>query len=366
MRRTSPLRWNAMLLLASVFTTGAVCAQVEQAAEPQSAKSVLLLESGQLLEGRVSQDGDRYIVTFPYGHVRVPANQVKRHCASRKDAYRRLHADLGETPTLDAHLRLAQWCLRQRLLAEADAELTRAERLAAPDDPRVVEARRRLKVAVNSMTISRTNWAPSGEAPTARPPAAAPRSRRPRPTPQTNVSPEQMRLFATHVQPLLLNGCAAVGCHGGRRQEFNIYRPLVRTIGRDLTDRNLQSVLSQVDRAAPESSPLLQHLATAHGGQKAPWLEESDPRLQLIARWVVQVAAPAKLPRQSWQNPPRRLQPAPRGTPSTAAEPSSSAAQPPQPPPRGFPPQGRQEAPPQTNPLDPAAFNRRFHPTRKP
>ena len=76
----------------------------------------------------MSASGDRYVVTQPNSVVDVAASQVLLIASSLEDAYVRRRQQLPHD-TAEAHLALAEWCLRYELLDFAGQELAAARRL---------------------------------------------------------------------------------------------------------------------------------------------------------------------------------------------------------------------------------------------
>ncbi len=110
-------------LFGAVALALALCPRVGVADEAD----VVVLRSGGVLHGAVSVSGERYVITGSNSVVDVPAPQVLLVAHSMEDAYqqqrKKLPADVAE-----AHLGLADWCLRLRF---ARAGETGAHRRAA-------------------------------------------------------------------------------------------------------------------------------------------------------------------------------------------------------------------------------------------
>jgi hypothetical protein len=78
--------------------------------------------------------------------------------------------------------------------------------------------------------------------------------------------------FSRHIQPILVNGCAAGGCHSTEdARSFQLNRDLIRGVAnRESTLKNLQAVWAVIDQETPEHSPLLMQPAVPHGGLPKP------------------------------------------------------------------------------------------------
>jgi hypothetical protein len=177
---------------------------------------------------------------------------------------------------------LGDWCLQYGLLSAA-AEQLMAVMEIEPDNPRIPQFEKRLKLAVvrsrepSVQTVGATQEIPQAEL-----------DRLIRTLPGGVV--EQ---FTSGVQPLLLNRCSNGGCHGPNSDaEFRLVRPSwSRTLPRRFTQRNLHSSLVYVDPNQPKKSDLLVKSTTPHGGSETPILGDRDAEaLQLLAAWVHRVS----------------------------------------------------------------------------
>jgi hypothetical protein len=259
-----------------------VCSPSGAAEEP----SVVVLRSGGVLHGQVSVSGERYVVTRPNSVVDVPAPQVLLVARSMDDAYERQRQQL-QRDTPEAHLALAEWCLRYDLVAPAKQELSDARRLD-PRDPRTAILERRLAVVIESKK--------------------SPSTIKPSKPHDDNTSKEELRKldaiaeelppgvverFTRKVQPLIVNSCTASGCHqAGGKQEFQLDRAVLHGLSnRRITLRNLVAALELVDRDDPQDSELLSIPRRAHGGMGRPIFgTRQETQLAQLADWVALVS----------------------------------------------------------------------------
>jgi hypothetical protein len=196
------------------------------------------------------------------------------------------------------------------------------------------------------------------------------------PTPRVEVSAESLGLFATKVQPILMNAC--VSCHtGGRGGSFQ----LTRVTGPGLANRrslekNLAAVMAQINSREPAASKLLSKAVSVHGTgmTQAPLKGRQAPAFHQIEHWVTRTvetnpqlaeeshasvsptaqAPPAAEPRWGADRESKPTTARPRPTPPVVS-PTAPAVPPPTPPTR----------PGTLDPVDPEGFNREFHPPRK-
>ena len=131
------------------------------------------------------------------------------------------------------HLELAQWCMRHNLFGLATVELADAT-AADPKNPMIAALQHRLKMAMEP------------------PPPVDPHSKKLlTPGPSNDELDRMIRgmprgvveTFTQSVQPLLLNNCAAAGCHGPQSETgLRLWHIAAgRPSSRRTTQRNLYS-----------------------------------------------------------------------------------------------------------------------------
>ena len=275
------MRWHftiRSLGLLSLLAAG-LCAQTgPPAADEGSGNSILVLLSGEVIQGRISRLDDKYNVGLPTGRIFVPEDSVEIVCNDLHEAFRYRRSRMGQGQVQD-HAELAQWCQRHGLDTEAEAELAIAKRLD-PDHPIVGLVERRLLASRLSHATPQTQPAQDGSA---------------EPTPQqleefaAGLPSGTVETFTRVVQPLLINRCATSGCHTDRSDnEFrlNRSRPGV-PLGRTSTNRNLHATLRLIDAAAPDQCELLRPKRCPHRlqSESAFSLSKSSQYKYLVA-WV--------------------------------------------------------------------------------
>jgi hypothetical protein len=336
------------------------CVAPLTAQEPGAARPtghVLLLQSERGLEGDIERFGDQYRVRRGSGEVWLPADKAARLCADWNDAYAfmKTRANLGDP---DERFRLAHWCqchnLRPQALIEAKAAL----------DMRPGHEATRQLVAMLTRSVA-SPAAPGATPRKAKTDIAAGTSLAP------DVSADSTALFATRVQPILMNAC--VNCHsGGRGGDFQLVR--CDAGQRSLTQANLAAALAQIKMNNPALSPLLIKAISRHGNaanapikdrQAVPfktmqaWIEyllANNPQLRLQSEAVAKTTSEPVVFAQA-QAAPAAVQPISRAVPLPRTD-IANASQPRRP---AAPAIGFEEASAPTrnnlDAFDPAAFN---------
>ena len=241
-------------MTALAFLAGGLCAQTaDPPNDGEQNEAILVLLSGEVIQGKISQLDDRYLVVLPTGRIFVPVHTVEVVCRNLSEAYELRRSRIGHGQAQD-HAELAQWCQRHGLDAAAQEQLQIARQLD-PTHPIVSLVERRLAAAKLS---------PSG--PPANEDAAT------EPTPQqladfaVGLPLGTVEAFTRVVQPLLVNRCATSGCHTDRSEnEFRLERSRPGTpLSQTATHRNLLATLKLVDSAAPDQCELLRPKRCPH------------------------------------------------------------------------------------------------------
>ncbi len=244
----------------------------ENAASPAIALApedgLLILQSGEVIQGKITLSGNRYYVALPNGELRIRTEDVSIRCRDLRDGYEKQRAALAGNRA-EEHLQLAQWCIAHALFDAAEREIRQATSID-PRHPKLRLIKQRLELALAEPAKTAPVTVPRQEDAD-----AANLDRLAKETP-TDV----MRGFTTSVQPLLLNSCATGNCHGvGTKSDFTLTR--LRGHGeraRRQTLRNLLAVLGQLDAKSIEDSPLLTQPIAAHGGGKSAVFTERNSR----------------------------------------------------------------------------------------
>jgi hypothetical protein len=245
---------------------------------PEPSEGLLILRNGQIISGRITNLGEYYSVVLPEGELRLRRSEVEFACRDLADAYQRKRSLIARDNTLE-HLQLAQWCVRHGLLEEAAAEIAAARRLE-PNHPLIAAVERRLEAALQ--------------------PAPPPVRQESTDTEVTveqlermmrELPPGSVETFTRLVQPLLMNSCAAGGCHGPQAEKFPLLRvPSGKPVTRRITQRNIYQALKYVDARKPEASPLLTVPLQPHGNASAPiFTDRNAAQHERLVQWVMEV-----------------------------------------------------------------------------
>ena len=245
-------------------------------------EEVVVLRSGGVLHGKISVRGERYVVTRANSVVDVSAPQVLLVAHSMEDAYQQQRQQLPHD-TSEAHLALAEWCLRYDLLKPAERELADARRLD-PRDPRIFLLARRLAVAKEPKTPQ-----PAQAASTPHDDSKSKDELHELELLVKELPPGVVERFTRKVQPLLVNSCTTSGCHQrASQQDFHLDRAVLHGLSnRRITLRNLVATLALVDRDAPQQSDLLSIPRRTHGGLDRPIFgPRQESQLTQLVDWV--------------------------------------------------------------------------------
>ncbi len=249
---------------------------------------VVVLRNGNVLEGQVDRLGNVVLVVTETSEIRLPAGDIERVAATLHDAYVARQHEVRLGVVVD-RVRLASWCIRHELWAEAGAELAAAREIS-PRHPDIAYVERRLEVAARAAMRATQQQqqqakvdevpAESRDAELAELDALA-----------MSLPPGALEAFARQVQPILVNSCAAGGCHASDDpREFRLNRDLVRGVAtRESTLRNLEAVWNHIDHTTPEHSPLLLQPTVPHGGLPRPVFGRNRAKVQeALVAWVRQ------------------------------------------------------------------------------
>jgi hypothetical protein len=243
------------------------------AVEPPPARTtgkVLVLDNGNILEGNIELHGEQYRIERATGEVWVPAGKGMRLCADWQEAFAVMTSQANLLDP-DEHMRLARWCqlhnLRELALSEATTVLQFQP--AHQEAKHLKENLERVLAAENAPAIL-----PSLVSKTT---AVA----------KMDISSASVALFATRVQPILMNTC--VSCHaGGKGGNFQLVRSCEGG-QRAATQRNLAAVLEQIDVQRPKVSPLLIRSVSPHGSNKLPPIRSHSVPFNTLESWVEQL-----------------------------------------------------------------------------
>ncbi|MEE8450944.1 MAG: hypothetical protein V3R99_03485 [Thermoguttaceae bacterium] len=278
------LRISTSIAVLAVLTM--VAGAEPPALQPAAQPGVLLLRNGQVMAGRIARAGDVYCVALPHGEIRVKAINVELCCRDLEEGYWRKRAYL-RAGNVDDHLRMAQWCLRHNLLGHAGREL--ADAMAVdPAHPMLGLLERRLSSA-NSLPRPASTTARAATETADPAPSSDELDRMVRAMPAGTV-----KTFAQTVQPLLLNNCTSIGCHGPTsKTQLRLMRSSIRTApSRRLTQRNLHATLQCIDPKQPMASRLLTTPIGPHGTSKtAVFADRQSVQYGRLVEWVRRVTA---------------------------------------------------------------------------
>lgn len=331
-----PHRCRALCLLVALAAAGRGIGVAS--ADGPAATGVVVLRNGNVLAGTIRQTGGHYVIEQTGTSFQVPAEQVEMACGSLAEAYELRRRDRAGG-SADAHLELARWCLRNDLLDQAAREALDA-RTRDPGHPSLpmVDAQIRQAAAIERERVERRASPARPTSPPTPPVVTVPAIAA---AATAAPSTEAQVQFVRSIQPMLIHGCATGGCHQpSAPQTMQLDRRALDGNGSpELIRRNLEAILTQIDRGDPASSPLLLRARQVHGpSQGAKSRALASYQTALLSEWLNAVCGIAATP---------PLEETPGGgLPSERAAGDSGAAQSPTP---AFAPRDA---------FDPAIFNR--------
>ncbi|MGD9635231.1 MAG: hypothetical protein AB7U97_18275 [Pirellulales bacterium] len=283
------MRHSLGQMLCAIALMAGVCSLPARADDESC---VVVLRSGGVLHGSVSVEGERYVVSAPNRTIDVQSQQVLLVAPTMEAAYDQQRGQLPQDNN-DSRLRLVEWCLRYELLTQAEQELADARRIDQ-HDPRLPLLDRRLAVAKKPKkyrSVYQTSIAVGdnkSQAELEELEAVA-----------ADLPRGAVERFTRKVQPLLVNGCTAAGCHeSGGAQKFQLDRAVLHGLSnRRITLRNLTATLALVDRSSPDESELLKMARRSHGGHDRPALNARQAsQLKQLTDWVDLLAGTPREP----------------------------------------------------------------------
>jgi hypothetical protein len=283
-------------------------------------RSALLLKSGRVIEGHISESDSHIVVQRSGVRVQVPKADIE-FVGDDPDAVYRYKARAVADEDVEGHIRLAEWCLQVNLYDGAIEQLE----IAGESRPQTARVQALLDTAHRSArNAGRRVETPSTAAPdsgSARVHAAY----------QHEVAAPLLSNFSVQIQPMLTRTCATAGCHDSAHTGPLVLQRSPRAVAK-LTQQNLRSVLGQLDLDEPDSSPLLAFAVRPHGRAASPLAKgASDPAFITLVEWVRAVsrkgpakpAEPARIPDELSANA-EKLPEQPVPVKPTAIEPASA------------------------------------------
>ncbi|MBI3864816.1 MAG: hypothetical protein HY290_23305 [Planctomycetia bacterium] len=255
---------------------------------PSVLDGVLVMRNGAVIAGTIVQTGEYYEVRGQYGNAQYPASLVRMRCASLEDAYARLHDQTVAHQSANSHVRLAKWCLTNRLEEEALNELSDALALEPDRD----DIQRMIRNLTENAKQVRNQPAAERDEPD--------RDGKPGATEADEsaglggLALPQALQFTRRIQPLLVNSCATSGCHArDAKSGFRLQHVLPgRQSNRHASEVNLATILAQIDFKQPAGSRLLTVPRKGHGRQGRPVFvgHRGEDQWRELESWVQAVA----------------------------------------------------------------------------
>lgn len=314
--------------------------------------TVHLLSHGRVLKGALSEyDADTYSIRQKLGSFRFAKTDLVRSFADMESlyAFRREQFPANDP---DEHMKLARWCLSEKLLGQTRRELSDVLVI----EPNHAEARAMLEKLDLEVERDRArdpevrvaSAAPADLAPTSPEPArtldpiaqqSARRDLGISDVPVIFNLPSQLAVkraqeFGYYVHPILQQKCAR--CHN---EKYDGKFRMIQVFGKrglkgDVLRVNLDATLQLIDPDSPEKSELLTGALMPHKSMKrSVMVGQNDPEYRILATWVQRVTA-GNPPIST--KPPANLEPTPGDAQAERAPRSASSGATAMRSPRGF------------------------------
>ena len=261
--------------------------------------TVLLRTNGKVLQGEIRRDANGYVVKTKVGVMLFNRREVERTFRSMEELYD-YKAALCPLDDADERLKLATWCLEQKLKPQAKAQLAAVLEMS-PDNRRA-----RAMMANLDRPESPPAARDDGVVRTALTPSAQPagidldrlretQARNPRPAGlpvifdlEPALAVRRYQEFTATVHPILQHRCAR--CHNestpGDFQLIQVRTP--KDLSNDMVLRaNLEAALRIVASDDLPRSPILTASGMTHGNGGKPVLGgPTSPEYRTLAAWV--------------------------------------------------------------------------------
>lgn len=301
-----------LAVFASVVTLPGRGVAAEEPYRSQPESGVLLLRSGRLVHGRISESSGGYVVELTNGRMLVPFNQVRMQAATDYEVYYKLRKNAPDGST-SYRLSLAKWCLNNKLYNQARNEVQVVLK-AEPENPTA----RRMLTRIDNLLDTKN------ESPKERP-SLYERLLAPEAKSLAGLSSNAAATFVSRVQPILMHNCAVAGCHGPRaKNDFVLLRVhLSSGSRRGQSERNLAAALRYVNVRQPESSALLEKPKGKHGRRGGTIFRGRGGARQreILRYWVRMIASESRQTAKSRSSRTSRRSGRPAARSSIAARP---------------------------------------------
>ena len=273
----APFAWGAIHaqpLPQENFAPGFAGYSLTTPVQEASLKKVILLNNGRVVNGEILSNGDPVQVRSELGIISIPRGEIALVATTIQEIYQFQKANTPNTS--DGILKLADWCVTNKLANEAALEFDRAIRLT--NDPQLADSIRIRKNAALSMFGERQLQTQMVDQ----------ESQKYRQWKQ-QVPPATFATFKREILPMLVQNCSGIACHSSN--SLNEFRLLANQHNSDVdVAKNLQIVLGYIASGLPEESPLVLIPIAPHGRTKQIFTRRNFAQYEKLYFWSDQVA----------------------------------------------------------------------------
>lgn len=304
--RASSLKLTAVATALAMTWGNADPLSAQQSSAQQPKKSsVAVLNDGRIFQGWMTEVPGGYRIEQPDGKtVILPFDQISVTAINLVGAYE-AYRDSIRTPSAEAHLMLAEWCVTNGLWAQAYAEVQSALKLE-PNRSEAIALLQKLDQIVQTqqpqLTPQKLQMAPVQQIAHSTPAERTP----------SGTHRNLQRDFVDQVQPLLMNACGNGNCHGQTsNNQFKLTN--VRLSSRNLrqaTESNVRVLLEWIDFDNPTQSPLLVKPCEKTRHHQNIFAMNRHGQYKILEQWVLETTRDRPTGMAPQSSSPSRIQPA--------------------------------------------------------
>lgn len=291
-------------------------------AEDENKEQYLLLNNGQVVAGKITQQDGKYWVTKKSGsRIAFLKNKVDSISDSQQGIYWQKYAQLPASD-VQGHIGLTQWCLERKLLEQAANQIDVLQLLGASpstllqlNEKLIAMMDQKMKRQDSTSSLVETANETAKDDPSLSPTVSRDDQVRPvnfesdlvererlaierakynrlLETTTKNLPDHSVVMFKRKIEPLLIHSCYTAKCHDGGNESLN-FRTLSKNspIPKRMSQENLLQILKMTNFDKPMDSKLLLASGLPHAGNDKPIMKLDSLQFQLLRTWLISISA---------------------------------------------------------------------------